>query len=127
MERAIFRGEIYYADLEGQVVGSEQTGARPVVILQNNVGNEFSPTIIVALITSKTYSKTRIPTHIYIKASPNGVYQDSIVLLEQIKTIDKSRLKRRIGRLQVEEMMELEKALIISLGINREILSKQID
>ena len=67
VERAIFRGEIYYAELEQQVIGSEQTGARPVLILQNNIGNEFSPTIIVAPITSKTYYKTKMPTHIYIK------------------------------------------------------------
>ncbi len=119
MERAIFRGEIYYAELEQQVIGSEQTGARPVLILQNNIGNEFSPTIIVAPITSKTYYKTKIPTHIYIKASPNGVNQDSIVLLEQIKTIDKSRLKGRIGRLQAEEMRLVNKALIVSLGIDK--------
>lgn len=119
MNRVIFRGELYYAQLEEAVIGSEQTGARPVLVLQNNIGNEFSPTIIVAPITSRTYSKTKIPTHINIAASTNGIHQDSIVLLEQIKTIDKARIKTRIGRLKKEEIQLVDEALIVSLGIGK--------
>ena len=91
----IKRGEIYYADLS-PVVGSEQGGVRPVLIIQNDVGNKYSPTVIVSAITSKI-DKAKIPTHIELKASECGLIKDSVVLLEQIRTIDKKRLKEKIG------------------------------
>lgn len=108
------RGEVYYADLS-PVVGSEQGGVRPILIVQNNVGNKFSPTIIAAAITSQI-NKARIPTHIEIKASEVGLPKDSVVLLEQLRTLDKRRLKDRIGELTSEKMKKVDNALLISLG-----------
>ena len=110
----IKRGEVYYADLS-PVVGSEQGGVRPVLILQNNVGNKYSPTVIVAAITSKI-DKSRVPTHIAI-GKDKGLTDDSVALLEQIRTIDKQRLTDKITHLNDDIMKEVDKALKISIGI----------
>ncbi|MEG1710972.1 MAG: type II toxin-antitoxin system PemK/MazF family toxin [Clostridia bacterium] len=112
----IRRGELYYADLS-PVVGSEQGGIRPVLVLQNDVGNKFSPTIIAAATTSKT-DKAKLPTHIEINCNDYCLPKDSIVLLEQIRTIDKSRLKEKIGELPQEIMSKVNTALLLSLGFN---------
>lgn len=109
------RGEIYYADLS-PVVGSEQGGIRPVLIVQNNVGNKFSPTIIAAAITSQKY-KTNLPTHIQIHASDCGLARDSIVLLEQVRTLDKKRLRERMGMLSSVDMHRVDRALSVSFGL----------
>ena len=115
------RGDIYYTDLN-RTIGSEQAGLRPVVILQNDTGNEYSPTVIVAPITSKINSKALIPTHVFIKPlKNNGLKQNSIVLTEQIRTIDKMRLDYYIGKLNDIELHSIDKALIISLGIDIEL------
>ena len=100
----IKRGDLFYAALDETYVGSEQTGVRPVVILQNNIGNEHSPTVIIAPITSKVNSKSIIPTHIYIKGYKNRLKQNSLVLTEQIRAIDKARLKYYIGALDTGEL-----------------------
>ena len=121
----IKRGQLFYAALDETYVGSEQTGVRPVIIIQNDTGNEHSPTVIVAPITSKINSKAIIPTHVFIKALKNGLKQDSIILTEQIKTIDKQRLKHYIGELNSNDMQEIDKALIISLGIDLENVRKR--
>lgn len=110
----IKRGELYYADLS-PVQGSEQGGVRPVLILQNDIGNKYSPTVIVAAITSRLY-KAKLPTHICLNAENYGLSKDSIILLEQIRTIDKLRLKDKIGELNAHKMKEVDNALLISLG-----------
>jgi len=110
----IKRGELYYADLS-PVLGSEQGGVRPVLILQNDIGNKYSPTVIVSAITSKLY-KAKLPTHINLDAENFGLSKDSIILLEQIRTIDKQRLKEKIGELSNKKMQEVNNALLISLG-----------
>ena len=110
----IKRGELYYADLS-PVLGSEQGGVRPVLILQNDVGNKYSPTVIVSAITSKLF-KAKLPTHISLDATEFGLSKDSIILLEQIRTIDKQRLKEKIGELNSVKMKEVNNALLISLG-----------
>lgn len=112
----IKRGELYYADLS-PVVGSEQGGVRPVLIVQNDVGNKFSPTVIAAAITSQI-NKAKIPTHIEVKASEVGLPKDSVVLLEQLRTLDKRRLKEKIGALDIKKMKMVDSALLISLGFN---------
>ena len=109
------RGDIYYADLS-PVVGSEQGGVRPVLIVQNDVGNRFSPTVIAAAITSQR-SKANLPTHIMLNAQDTGLSCDSIVLLEQIRTIDKHRLKERMGRLDDQSMSQVDQALSVSFGL----------
>ena len=109
------RGEIYYADLS-PVVGSEQGGMRPVLIVQNDVGNKFSPTVIAAAITSQRF-KTNLPTHIQVNADECGLTKDSIVLLEQVRTIDKQRLKERMGNLDEKDMSRIDKALYVSFGL----------
>ncbi|MBQ3124767.1 MAG: type II toxin-antitoxin system PemK/MazF family toxin [Clostridia bacterium] len=109
------RGDIYYADLS-PVVGSEQGGIRPVLIVQNDVGNKYSPTIIAAAITSKI-NKAKMPTHIELSANEYGLNKDSVVLLEQIRTIDKQRLKEKIGKLDADMMTRVDKALFISFGM----------
>ena len=109
------RGDIYYADLS-PVVGSEQGGVRPVLIVQNDVGNRFSPTVIAAAITSQR-DKTKLPTHIQLQADDSGLVRESIVLLEQIRTIDKRRLKVRMGRLDSQSMNQVDQALSISFGL----------
>ncbi|MBR5227343.1 MAG: type II toxin-antitoxin system PemK/MazF family toxin [Clostridia bacterium] len=110
----IQRGDIYYADL-GPVVGSEQDGIRPVVIIQNDVGNKYSPTIIGIAITSK--AKPKMPTHIAIDGRKYGLDKDSIILAEQIRTLDKKRLKEKVGKLDKETMKELKRAIEISFGL----------
>ena len=109
------RGEIYYADLS-PVVGSEQGGIRPVLIVQNDVGNRHSPTVIAAAITSQK-DKAKLPTHISVQAATCGLTKDSIVLLEQIRTIDKRRLKDRMGALDPPSMTRVDNALQISFGL----------
>ena len=111
--KEIKRREIYYADLS-PVVGSEQGGSRPVLILQNDVGNKHSPTTIVAAITSQKL-KAKLPTHVEIQAQ--GLARDSIVLLEQIRTIDKRRVKEYIGELEISAMQKVDRAIVISFGI----------
>ena len=108
------RGDVYYADLS-PVVGSEQGGIRPVLILQNNVGNKYSPTVIIAAITSKI-DKSKVPTHVPI-GKDTGLTENSVALLEQVRTIDKQRLTDKITHLNEELMQEVDKALRISLGI----------
>lgn len=108
------RGDIFYADLS-PVVGSEQGGVRPVIVIQNNVGNKYSPTIIIAAITSQI-NKARLPTHIEISAPHFGLPKDSVVLLEQIRTIDKKRLREKIGRFNDDMMEKIDEGLRISLG-----------
>ena len=109
------RGDIYFADLS-PVVGSEQGGMRPVLIVQNDTGNRHSPTVIAAAITSQT-GKARLPTHISVDAPSCGLSRDSIVLLEQIRTIDKSRLRERMGRLDDETMTKVDNAISVSFGL----------
>ena len=111
----IKRGDIYYADLS-PVVGSEQGGIRPVLIVQNDVGNKYSPTVIAAAITSQKY-KTKLPTHISVDAVDCGLQKDSIVLLEQVRTLDKKRLKERMGNLPTDEMNKVNRALSVSFGL----------
>ena len=110
----IKRGELYYADLS-PVVGSEQGGIRPVLVVQNDVGNKYSPTVIAAAVTSKI-GKAKLPTHIELSATAYGLSKDSVVLLEQIRTLDKRRLKERIGQLPQNTMNMVNNALLISLG-----------
>ncbi len=109
------RGDIYYADLS-PVVGSEQGGIRPVLIVQNDVGNKFSPTVIAAAITSQK-EKAKLPTHIRVNADDSGLAKDSIVLLEQVRTIDKQRLKEKMGRLDDASMGLIDQALSVSFGL----------
>lgn len=111
----IKRGEVYFADLS-PVVGSEQGGQRPVLIIQNDVGNKYSPTVIVAAITAKI-SKAKLPTHIEICKETVGLVKDSVILLEQIRTIDKRRLIQKLGELDDVTMNRVDRALMISLGI----------
>ena len=114
MEHIYSRGEIYYAHLTG-TIGSEQNGYRPVVIIQNDVGNRFSPTVIVAPISSKVGIKAKLPTHCYI--GDELLSCPSIVMAEQIRTIDKSRLHEYVGILSADEMVKLNSALAVSLGL----------
>ncbi|MEG1778091.1 MAG: type II toxin-antitoxin system PemK/MazF family toxin [Angelakisella sp.] len=109
------RGDIYYADLS-PVVGSEQGGMRPVLIVQNDVGNKFSPTVIAAAITSQR-DKAQLPTHIQLSSQSCGLSKDSVVLLEQVRTIDKKRLKEKMGRIEDNAMNEIDRALTISFGL----------
>lgn len=111
----VHRGDIYYADLS-PVVGSEQGGIRPVLIVQNDMGNRFSPTVIAAAITSQQ-GKTPLPTHIRLQAAGSGLAKDSIVLLEQIRTLDKRRLKEHMGRLDDVSMNRVDRALQVSFGL----------
>ena len=116
MINGIRRGDIYYADLS-PVVGSEQGGMRPVLIVQNDTGNKHSPTVIAAAITSQT-SKARLPTHIELEAKSYGLTRDSVVLLEQIRTIDKKRLKERMGKLDNSLMTQVNDAIAVSFGLS---------
>jgi len=109
------KGDLYFADLS-PVVGSEQGGVRPVLVVQNDVGNKYSPTIIVAAVTSQT-GKAKLPTHVPLEASSGGLSKDSVVLLEQLRTIDKQRLKERIGTLNEKQIPDVDEALSVSLGI----------
>ena len=110
------RGDVYYADLR-PVVGSEQGGIRPVLIVQNDVGNEHSPTVICAAITSKM-NKAKLPTHIELSALRYDMDKDSVILLEQLRTIDKKRLKDKVCHLDEEIMERVNRALMISLELN---------
>lgn len=118
MDITVRRGDIYYADLS-PVVGSEQGGVRPVLIVQNDVGNRHSPTVIAAAITSQT-GKARLPTHIELAAQSYGLSRDSVVLLEQIRTIDKKRLKERMGRVDDGMMDKIDTAIAVSFGLSSE-------
>ena len=111
----IKRGYLYYADLS-PVVGSEQGGVRPVLIIQNDIGNKYSPTVIVAAITSQI-NKAKLPTHIEISAHEYGLNKDSVILLEQIRTLDKKRLREKIGCLDKNMMLKVDNSLQISLGL----------
>ena len=115
MDTTVKRGDIYYADLS-PVVGSEQGGTRPVLIVQNDTGNRHSPTVIAAAITSQT-GKARLPTHINIPGGSVGLSKDSVILLEQIRTIDKRRLKEKIGHIDEELMNSVNDALFVSFGL----------
>ena len=112
----IKRGEIYYADLS-PVIGSEQGGMRPVLIVQNDIGNKHSPTVIAAAITSQK-EKSRLPTHISLNARDCGLAKDSVVLLEQVRTLDKKRLKERMGELDIDAMGKVDCALSVSFGLH---------
>lgn len=109
------KGDIYFADLS-PVIGSEQGGIRPVLVVQNDVGNKYSPTIIVAAVTSQL-NKAKLPTHVEIDAKDNGLSKKSVVLLEQLRTIDKKRLKERIGAIDESLLPNVNEALTVSLGI----------
>ena len=117
---SIQRGDIFYADLS-PVIGSEQGGIRPVLIVQNNVGNKYSPTVIAAAITSQV-GKTRLPTHIDVLADRFGLAKDSVILLEQIRTIDKRRLKEKMGHLDDSIMQKVNDAIGVSFGIETHII-----
>lgn len=115
MQEPIRRGDIVYANLN-PVIGSEQGGVRPVLIIQNNIGNKYSPTTIIAAITSKI-KKAKLPTHVELSAAEFNLEKDSVILLEQLRTIDKRRLKEKIAHLDDEIMSEIDRALMISLGL----------
>ena len=119
----IKRGDIYYADLS-PVVGSEQGGIRPVLIVQNDVGNRYSPTVIAAAITSKM-GKTRLPTHIDIYADKAGLAKNSVVLLEQVRTLDKRRLKEKMGHLDEGAMSEINAAIAVSFGLGESVFARE--
>ena len=110
------KGDIFFADLS-PVVGSEQGGVRPVLVVQNDIGNRFSPTIIVAAVTSQT-NKAKLPTHVPISAEGNGLSRDSVVLLEQHRKIDKKRLREHIGTVGTNVIDVVDEALSVSLGID---------
>ncbi len=115
MTTVVKRGDIFYADLS-PVVGSEQGGIRPVIIIQNDVGNKYSPTVIVAAITSQI-NKAKLPTHVEISSEAYGLNKDSVVLLEQIRTLDKRRLKEKIGHMTDIDMKKVDDSLLISIGL----------
>ena len=115
LDLIVKKGDLFFADLS-PVVGSEQGGVRPVLVVQNDVGNKYSPTIIVAAVTSQT-GKAKLPTHVELKATQGGLSKNSVVLLEQLRTIDKQRLKERIGALSDSQLPDVDAALGVSLGI----------
>lgn len=115
MTQLVKRGDIYYADLS-PVIGSEQGGIRPVLIIQNDMGNKYSPTVIVAAITSQI-NKAKLPTHVEISSEEYGLNKDSVILLEQVRTIDKRRLKDKIGHISNELMEKVDNSLSISVGL----------
>jgi len=115
MTNPVRRGDIFYADLS-PVVGSEQGGIRPVLIVQNDTGNRHSPTVIAAAITSQL-GKARLPTHIEIPAPSSGLSRDSVILLEQVRTLDKSRLRERMGKVDSATMNKVDSAIAVSLGL----------
>ncbi|OUN25995.1 type II toxin-antitoxin system PemK/MazF family toxin [Pseudoflavonifractor sp. An85] len=118
MDNSVKRGDIYYADLS-PVVGSEQGGVRPVLIVQNDTGNKHSPTVIAAAITSQT-GKAKLPTHITLTAHSYGLPKDSIVLLEQIRTLDKRRLREHMGRVDEQVMKKVDGAIAVSFGLSNQ-------
>jgi len=115
-KKTVMRGDIFYADLS-PVVGSEQGGVRPVLIIQNNVGNHYSPTVIIASITS-CLQKSRMPTHVFITGEEYGLREDSMVLMEQIRTIDRLRFREYIGHLDLPVMEQVDLALAVSVGLS---------
>ena len=117
MDRTIKRGDVFYAELN-PVVGSEQGGTRPVLIISNDIGNSHSPTVIIAAITGRTQTKAKLPTHTEVK-DVEGLGRDSIILLEQIRTIDKQRLKNHMGTMPDNIMARVDKALAISLAMTK--------
>lgn len=123
MLQSIKRGDIFYADLS-PVIGSEQGGLRPVLIVQNDVGNKYSPTVIAAAITSRM-GKTRLPTHIDIHADRVGLSKDSVILLEQIRTLDKKRLKEKMGHLDDDVMNRVDLAIAVSFGLGERIYTNE--
>ena len=119
MDTTVRRGEIYYADLS-PVVGSEQGGVRPVLIIQNDTGNRYSPTVIAAAITSQT-GKARLPTHIELPVAEScGLTKDSVVLLEQVRTLDKRRLREKMGRVDDQIMEKIDTAIAVSFGLHHD-------
>lgn len=114
---SVKRGDIFYADLS-PVVGSEQGGVRPVLIVQNDTGNRHSPTVIAAAITSQL-GKSRLPTHIPLSAESSSLPKDSIILLEQVRTLDKRRLKEHMGRLTTQQMLQVDGAIAVSFGLEQ--------
>lgn len=118
VDNSVKRGDIFYADLS-PVVGSEQGGVRPVLIVQNDTGNKHSPTVIAAAITSQT-GKARLPTHIALSAHCCGLPKDSIILLEQIRTLDKKRLREHMGRVDEQVMRRVDSAIAVSFGLSPE-------
>ena len=119
MDTSVKRGEIYYADLS-PVVGSEQGGVRPVLIIQNDTGNRYSPTVIAAAITSQT-GKARLPTHIELPVAQScGLTKDSVVLLEQVRTLDKRRLREKMGRVDNRIMERIDTAIAVSFGLQHD-------
>ena len=118
MDTSVKRGDIYYADLS-PVVGSEQGGVRPVLIVQNDTGNRYSPTVIAAAITSQT-NKAKLPTHIELKNADCGLHRDSVVLLEQIRTLDKRRLRERMGHVDRGVMERIDTAIAVSFGLQND-------
>ena len=117
LNMVVKRGDVFYADLR-PVVGSEQGGIRPVVIIQNDIGNRYSPTVICAAITSKI-NKAKMPTHVAIQANEFELMRDSVVLLEQIRTIDKRRLREHMGKLDDQHMLMVDNAIAVSFGLGR--------
>ena len=115
MDISVKRGDIYYADLS-PVIGSEQGGVRPVLIIQNDTGNRYSPTVIAAAITSQT-NKAKLPTHIELKDPDCGLNRESVVLLEQIRTLDKRRLRERMGHVDSKLMEQIDLAIAVSFGL----------
>lgn len=115
MTMTVKRGDMFYADLS-PVIGSEQGGVRPVLVIQNDIGNKYSPTVIAAAITSQI-NKAKLPTHIEISSAEYGLNKDSVILLEQIRTIDKRRLKEKIGHINDDLMNKVNDGLIISFGL----------
>lgn len=120
MDNSVKRGDIFYADLS-PVVGSEQGGVRPVLIVQNDTGNRHSPTVIAAAITSQT-GKAKLPTHIELAARQFGLPKDSVILLEQIRTLDKKRLREHMGRVDVPMMHRVDAAIAVSFGLHPDTL-----
>ena len=119
MDSQVRRGDIFYADLS-PVVGSEQGGVRPVLIIQNDTGNRYSPTVIAAAITSQT-GKARLPTHIDLPVDPGcGLSRDSVILLEQVRTLDKKRLRERTGHVEERVMNQVDHAIAVSFGLPRD-------
>ena len=117
MERKISRGDIFYANLDG-TIGSEQAGVRPVIVVQNDIGNKYSPTIIIVPLTKKVRLKIHQPTHLWLNPFGN-IRFDSIVLTEQIRVIDKSRLKEKIGIINEKTMQEIDNKILIALGLKK--------
>ena len=116
MERIIKRGDIYYAELN-PVIGSEQGGKRPVLIISNDIGNKHSPTVIVAPITSRVHTKAKLPTHVELDSSKYDIVKDSVILLEQIRKLDKKRLKEKMGHLDDSVMRRVNEAIAVSFGL----------